>query len=374
MEPTAKNVPKIRTHLLRKLTLAQRNWSQFPVTRFENYTPKARVEVMQNEIDGLTDATNLWVSPEWVAHLDTIAAQVFEADADIVLEEIGLFADSGFVVFPDPIYIPAVDSKAEFPVSAMMWTIDEVQSQHGLRRAMTTTSYIWREHYALSGEIGLRVVSPENKEGEPYLITAPGDTLLTRDNLHLNRLTDEEQAVINERGINDVEVQKVWDSVLDRAFGDEQWMGIGRNDWFFDTAADDMGESMTIVHAEYPELAARHIAIDRTLFWTLNKLLTAERHTERQVRQPSTNKSKKRRKATVGNDEVHIIHLRKNAPTKPTLNPGSGRKLTHESETQGHWKMQPYGPGRSLRKRIWVGKFKRGVGLPPKEQVYSLDR
>jgi len=32
----------------------------------------------------------------------------------------------------------------------------------------------------------------------------------------------------------------------------------------------------------------------------------------------------------------------------------SGRKLKHPSITRGHWRWQPYGPGRRKRKRIWI--------------------
>lgn len=41
----------------------------------------------------------------------------------------------------------------------------------------------------------------------------------------------------------------------------------------------------------------------------------------------------------------------------------SGRKLTRPSLTRGHWRWQPYGKGRSLRKRIWIKPFIRGKEL-----------
>lgn len=52
-----------------------------------------------------------------------------------------------------------------------------------------------------------------------------------------------------------------------------------------------------------------------------------------------------------------------------------GRKLKHPSITRGHWRQQPYGPGRTLRKRIWIRPFIRGkeLGGPVRGHTYTLE-
>jgi hypothetical protein len=377
MEPTAKNVPKIRSAVLRRISLAHRSWSHFPVGRFEGYTDEARSEVLKAEMDGLTQATNLWVSPEWVDHLDEFR-RVLNPD-DMLLTTDGLFSHHGFVVYPRPITLSSVDSDSRFSFSGMLWTVNEIMSEHGPRMGISTTSYIYRQHYRLHDE-GIKLIDPTT--GEPYLIVPPGRPVVEPDMIvdeswaRGEKLPEHEPWAVDKDGnrLTGIEVRHLWDAVMDTQFEGEEWLGVGRNDWFFDTVASDMTDSMTVKVSEDKGQAIRHITEDRTLFWVLNQLLTAERHTERTVRKSTAKKKSKGRKRTVGNDEVIIVHLRKNAPSKPTLNPGTGRKLEHESKTQGHYRNQPYGPGRKLVKRIWIDEFKRGEGLPPKEQVYSLDR
>ena len=54
---------------------------------------------------------------------------------------------------------------------------------------------------------------------------------------------------------------------------------------------------------------------------------------------------------------------------------GSGRKLTRPSITRGHWRWQPYGPGRVKRKRIWIRPYIRGkeLGGTISSHTYTLD-
>ena len=52
-----------------------------------------------------------------------------------------------------------------------------------------------------------------------------------------------------------------------------------------------------------------------------------------------------------------------------------GRKLQHPSLTRGHWRWQPYGTGRKLRKRIWIKPYIRGkeLGGPTTSHTYKLE-
>jgi hypothetical protein len=53
----------------------------------------------------------------------------------------------------------------------------------------------------------------------------------------------------------------------------------------------------------------------------------------------------------------------------------SGRQLKHPSITRGHWRWQPYGPGRKKRKRIWIRPYIRGkeLGGPVRGHTYTLE-
>jgi hypothetical protein len=51
----------------------------------------------------------------------------------------------------------------------------------------------------------------------------------------------------------------------------------------------------------------------------------------------------------------------------------SGRKLTRPSITRGHWRNQPYGPKRSLRKLKWIAPFIRGAHLGEAPAGHNYD-
>lgn len=56
--------------------------------------------------------------------------------------------------------------------------------------------------------------------------------------------------------------------------------------------------------------------------------------------------------------EVQVVTLRRE--TRQTLHPGSGQPLAYRVPVEGHWRNQAYGPGRTLRRRIWINDFERG--------------
>ncbi|MER7471230.1 hypothetical protein [Micromonospora sp. NPDC000018] len=67
--------------------------------------------------------------------------------------------------------------------------------------------------------------------------------------------------------------------------------------------------------------------------------------------------------------EVRIVRIRANNSTTPTstrLAPGdSGRSRTNRFWVSGHWRNQPHGPGRALRRPVYINPFLRGPDDAP---------
>jgi hypothetical protein len=74
-------------------------------------------------------------------------------------------------------------------------------------------------------------------------------------------------------------------------------------------------------------------------------------------------------------EKISVIRLRK--AKKDIQFPGTGRQLTYRTRTRGHPRMQRYGPGLSLVRKIWISDYVRGPeGAPFFEpvKVTSLER
>ncbi|MGC5332835.1 hypothetical protein [Micromonospora sp. DT62] len=67
--------------------------------------------------------------------------------------------------------------------------------------------------------------------------------------------------------------------------------------------------------------------------------------------------------------EVQTVHIRANSSTRPTSSrvaPGdSGRSQTNRFWVSGHWRNQPHGPGRALRRPVYINPFLRGPEKAP---------
>jgi hypothetical protein len=74
--------------------------------------------------------------------------------------------------------------------------------------------------------------------------------------------------------------------------------------------------------------------------------------------------------------EVMVVNLRR--LRHRTKNPGTGKPLEWRQEIPGHWRMQAYGPGRRLRRKIWIDDFWQGPEnapvRPAKPKVIRLTR
>lgn len=64
--------------------------------------------------------------------------------------------------------------------------------------------------------------------------------------------------------------------------------------------------------------------------------------------------------------EVTIVELRhRYRPTVPADEPGAQARYQHRWVVSGHWRDQPHGPGRALRRRIWIADHIKGPDGAP---------
>lgn len=87
---------------------------------------------------------------------------------------------------------------------------------------------------------------------------------------------------------------------------------------------------------------------------------------ETRVETPERASVRRARRAGI-TPEVTVINLRR--LRHKTKNPGSGQPLTWRQEIPGHWRMQAYGPGRKLRRKIWIDSFEQGPIDAPRRPV-----
>lgn len=107
--------------------------------------------------------------------------------------------------------------------------------------------------------------------------------------------------------------------------------------------------------------------------------LMLEPYIEQTDVEPDRQASKRHQRATGKSaPTIRIITLRrKAADATKHLTEASGRHLHHQFVVNGHWRRQPYGPGRTLRRLRWIAPFVKG----PEdgewlhgEKLYRLER
>jgi hypothetical protein len=79
--------------------------------------------------------------------------------------------------------------------------------------------------------------------------------------------------------------------------------------------------------------------------------------------------------------DVRVIDLRRYATRGGVAvgetDPDYARQWSHRWVVSGHWRQQPYGPGRTLRKTIWIDPFVKGPDDRPlivRDDVYVMRR
>lgn len=153
-----------------------------------------------------------------------------------------------------------------------------------------------------------------------------------------------------------------WRIVLYRGLGAD-----GLPDHAIQHLRDDVGcllpaAAMTIRHGD--QLDAGHPAAMLVVTWLLIGQQFVAEVTSAEI-EPSTRRAYQRSGRRV--PEVRLVRLRGAARAERAGLDGTpeGRQRTHRWWISGHWRSQPYGPGRALRRSIWIAPHLRGPqGLP----------
>jgi hypothetical protein len=136
---------------------------------------------------------------------------------------------------------------------------------------------------------------------------------------------------------------------------DEIWVPLGRTDWV-------VGKSWDWQHPLVSDTVHRSTCEDRRWLATLWSLAQEPRIVERSQFIPdrATRRRAKRMGATA--PEVTVVNLRHSV----YAGAGASREQTGERSyhvrwpVKGHWRQQPYGPGRSLRRPTYIAPYIKG--------------
>ena len=112
------------------------------------------------------------------------------------------------------------------------------------------------------------------------------------------------------------------------------------------------------------------LAVTKTL-WLLMRQPLARESTE------MPDRTARRRAVREGREPppVRVIHLRR--PSSSSGQSGEPAVWHHRWIVRGHWRMQPWGPGRQQRRPVWIAPFVKGPEGAPMlggEKVYVLDQ
>lgn len=287
----------------------------------------------------LGDAHLLWVADDLVAVTDSLR-ETAPADATLLADDVPW--PSGMVVFQTPIAgTSAVGEEANDPMTVNAVTWGPVMlppiPEHDIpaRSGIGISSYTLVDLTQGLGSNTLRASAGfvsglldtvQNRD----VFTAPGDTVVMTGKV---------------------------------------WITLGRSDWCWGDRVDDHLPITT------PEQRVS-FEEDRRLLFTLWRLMEQTEIVE--SREVSRSK-KAARKARPGRRDqpVTVLHLRRTRGADDGPVGESGRRISVRHVVRPHWVWQPYGPGRSLRKRILRAGHWRGPEDGPvrvSERVWSLDR
>jgi hypothetical protein len=155
---------------------------------------------------------------------------------------------------------------------------------------------------------------------------------------------------------------------------DRMWLPLGRADWLF---GDTIGQPP---HDGIDPDSKAHASMceDRRLHAALWSLIQQKRMVERvpvQPRRPSRRRLDRAGDTT--SRTVEVIYLRR-PEYRPRNDDGSvGRKIGVRFAVKGHWRNQPYGPGREKRRLILIPPHLKGPEDAPfhhAEKVWEVSQ
>ncbi|HEX5015973.1 MAG TPA: hypothetical protein VFX15_00130 [Actinomycetes bacterium] len=154
------------------------------------------------------------------------------------------------------------------------------------------------------------------------------------------------------------------------------WVVLGRTDWPW---GDRLDQSSAEAVPGWNEAKQRSFEEDRRLLAAVWATINQKLLVDAEIVFPDKHATKRLQRAGLGDldNKITIVHLRKTEYRSIGYDEGSGKPLATRTLVRKHYKRQPYGPGRSLRKLIVVMPYWRGPDDAPishTERIWEVDR
>jgi hypothetical protein len=154
------------------------------------------------------------------------------------------------------------------------------------------------------------------------------------------------------------------------------WVGLGRTDWPWGDRVDDQLRGAI---PDWSELKQKSLEEDRRLLAAIWATINQKRLVHTEIVLPDKHTRKRLERGGMGDvdNDVLIVHLRKTEYHMLDSMEGTGNKLQFRIPVKPHYKRQPYGPRRALRKIILVPRHWRGPDDAPIrhiERIWEVDR
>lgn len=152
----------------------------------------------------------------------------------------------------------------------------------------------------------------------------------------------------------------------------EVWLPLGRTDW---REGDDWSSP---AHVALDRAAAESMAEDRRWLAALWALAAAPGLVEDRTHTPDRATRRRAARAGYSTPDVRVVQLRGGVAEAGglTREPGPGRTYRVRWIVRPHWRSQPYGPGRALRRPVLIAPYIKGPEGAPLHRsstVHVLD-
>lgn len=144
------------------------------------------------------------------------------------------------------------------------------------------------------------------------------------------------------------------------------WMPQGFSSWCWGETLDEADGA--------PEAEREVVILDKRLIAAVALLSSQEGLVDNEDVEPGRAVRRRMMHTNRRVPPIRIIRLRSTGHTSPS--DPTGRHYTKRFMVRGHWRQQPYGPGASLRRPIWIGAHIKGPGDAPldiRPTVHVLD-
>lgn len=157
----------------------------------------------------------------------------------------------------------------------------------------------------------------------------------------------------------------------------QRWIPLGRTDWPWGDTVND--STMKEAIPDWNEEKQASFEEDRRLLAAVWATINQKLLIDTEIVFPDKHATKRLERAGHGDldNKITIVHLRKTEYRALGTEEGSGQTLKWRTPVRKHFKRQPYGPGRRLRKIIVIMPYWRGPEDAPirhTERIWEVDR